>query len=383
MLAGERRKILFASTVAPTTRYFVLDQATFLQARGWDVHVVHSPDRDRSQENWPFSVHEVSMRREISPIRDLRALLLMIRLIHRLKPQVIWSGTLKASLLSLFAGRLLRVRHRIYLVRGIRYEGTKGYERWLLKMAERLCCAFASDVIAVSASVADLLVQDGVRKRPPLVLGRGASNGVDTRIFRPGISSRENEFCGLETESTGVFVGFVGRLTPNKGLNILIEAFQLARLKVPDLRLVLIGDVDYANRLSTRVLDCIQRCPDIHFLGKQAKEDIPALLRSLDMVVLPSLFREGLPNVLIEAAASGVPAITTNSTGCRDAVLNEVTGLVVGVNDVAALAGAMVNLAADANYRHALGAAARVWALENFAQSIVWGNIEGFLGSLE
>lgn len=378
-----RPVILLGTTVATTARSFLADQMRYLADHGWTVHLATGPGADYQQLasdlDWADSIqlHPIAMARNPHPFKDLRAAIAWLLLVRQVAPDVVMTGTPKAGLLGMAAARLLRVPHRVYLARGLRLEGLRGVQRVVSMMAEKVTCAAATHVVCVSPSLRSAFVSRGlVASGKVTVLGDGSSNGVDTRRFSPGSESNRalcrRRFGVLPNHQA---IGFAGRLTDDKGLQELIQAFRALRHGWPDAVLLLAGDPDEASPLTGGELED----PSVLALGNVS--DMPGFLRALDIFCLPSR-REGFPNVSIEAAAVGLPVVTTDATGCRDSVVDGTTGRIVPTRDAAALRGALSDLLAQPEERRRMGAHARQWAVERFSQEVVWHNTLSFINGL-
>jgi glycosyltransferase involved in cell wall biosynthesis len=200
------------------------------------------------------------------------------------------------------------------------------------------------------------------------LLGEGSSNGVDIERFSPG-PSPVREQLGIP-QSVPV-IGFSGRMTRDKGLPELCKAFDRILSAEPSTRLLLVGWFDVAEDaldpgFRTRILSH----PNIYCTG--FVPNTAPYYRAMDLFVLPT-WREGFPNVVLEAAATGLPVITTESTGARDSVLPEVTGLLIPPGYPDAICEAVMKLIRDPQRRQHMGRAARAWILEHFVESRVVG----------
>jgi glycosyltransferase involved in cell wall biosynthesis len=270
---------------------------------------------------------------------------------------VVIGASPKAGLLAMTAARLTRVPRRIFLHRGARWETLTGHQRRLTMAAERVTCANATDVVAVSDSLADLVVTSGISKRRPVVLGPGGSKGVDLERFTP----RPVEGAGDSAADRGAeppVLGFVGRLAADKGLDVVLAALAAVRLDAPAARLVIAGDVDAADPPETAILAALSDDPAIELLGW--RRDLERVYPLFDVLVFPSA-REGLPNAVIEAAACGVPTVGWTATGVRDAVADGSSGRLVPWRDVWAFAAAVRQVVSPSD-RVRWREGARAWA---------------------
>jgi glycosyltransferase involved in cell wall biosynthesis len=309
------------------------------------------------------------MRRQIAPFADIVSLVRLWLLLRRLRPDVTEFSTPKAGLLGTLAAKLAGVPRRVYLLRGLKLERTTGYKRWILLAAERLAASCADVVLCNSASLRTkalaLHLASGAKLR---LVGDGSSNGVDTERFSPGPSDVRGRL-GLPRE--GPVLGFVGRFTRDKGLPELIEAFDLILKVEPAAHLLLVGWFDAAeDAVDSQLRARIESHPSIVCAGYVA--DTAPYYRAMDVMILPT-WREGFPNAVLEASATGIPVITTFSTGSRDAVLPEVTGLLIPPGYPQAICEAALKLLSDPGRRSRMGRAARAWVAEHFEDQRVLG----------
>ena len=302
------------------------------------------------------------IRREIAPFADLVSLVRLYRLLRRLKPDVVEFGTPKAGLLGTLAARFCGVPVRVYMLRGLRLETASGLKRRILLATERLACGSAHVVLCNSESLRSVAAKLGLAPAEKLhLLGVGSSHGVDVERFGPGPSD-VRERLGIGRDAS--VVGFVGRLTRDKGLPELVEAFDTIQAAEPRTHLLLVGWFDASeDAVGEELRARIGRNQRIHTTGFVA--DTAPYYRAMDMMVLPT-WREGFPNVVLEAAATGIPVVTTESTGSRDSVVPEVTGLLIPPGYPDAISEAVLKLLRDSGRRHRMGEAARAWAVEHY-----------------
>jgi glycosyltransferase involved in cell wall biosynthesis len=361
-----RPRLLVAVTV-PETTSFLRGQLAWFREKGYDVHLLASPgpSLDDMARREGVAVHAIPMRREIDVVADVRAFLRVLRLIARLRPQVVSAGTPKAGLLVGVAAFLLRVPSRVYVLRGLRLEGVEGPLSVLLSLMERASCAVAHRVVCVSPSLRDVVVERRlVRAAKTCVIGSGSSNGVEVERYartperaRSGAALR----TGLGIATGTPVIGFVGRLTKDKGLSELIAAHaDLRRRMHPPPELLVVGDAEGID---------LDDLPGVHVLGP--REDVADCLAAMDVLALPT-YREGFPNVVLEAACAQVPAVVTDATGSRDSVVDRVTGLIVRMRDPAHLAEALRVVLDDERTRLDMGRAARRRAEESFRPVDIW-----------
>jgi glycosyltransferase involved in cell wall biosynthesis len=351
-----------------------------LREAGFQVTLISSPGKllDSTAASDKVASIGLPMKRAISPFADFVSLVRLWRLLRRLKPDITEFSTPKAGLLGNLAAWLARVPHRVYMLRGLKLDTATGLKRRILLAAERLASACSQVVLCNSASLCAEALQLGIAPEAKLrLLGDGSSNGVDGERFSPGPSDVRDRL-GLAANCP--VLGFVGRLTRDKGLPELIDAFESVLLAEPQTHMLLVGWFDAAeDALDSGLRERIERHPRIHCTGYVA--DTAPYYRAMDILILPTR-REGFPNVVIEAAASGIPVITTIATGSCDAVLPEVTGLLIPPGYPDAICEAALKLIRNPQRRHSMGQCARRWVLERYDRNDVLGLTVEFYKSM-
>lgn len=379
VLATQPAPHIVVGITHPQTCLTLTGRLRALREAGFRVTLVSSPGEllDRTAAREGVESIAIPIRREIAPIADIVSLARLWWLLLRLRPEMTEFSTPKAGLLGNFAAWLAGVPARIYVLRGFKVERTRGVKRCILLAAERVTSACAQVVLCNSHSIRAEALALGVAPEAKLnLLGDGSSNGVDVERFSPG-PSEVRERLGLPREAP--VVGFVGRLTRDKGLPELIEAFDAILKAKPEAHLLLVGWFDASeDSLSAGLRARIQSHPRIQCTGLVA--DTAPYYRAMDVMVLPT-WREGFPNVVLEAAATGVPVVTTISTGSRDSVVPEVTGLLIPPGYPEAISEAVLKLLRDPARRQRMGEAARAWVVEHYSNDRVLGLITAFYRS--
>lgn len=353
----------------PQTCVILTPRLRALRKAGFQVTLVCAPGDllDRTAAETGVGVAPIPMERDIDLWADLVALLRLTALLRRLRPQMVEFSTPKAGLLGTLAAFLCRVPLRVYMLRGLKLETAAGLKRRVLLAAEWLASACAHRVLCNSGSLAARALQLGVAPGRKLwVLGDGSSNGVDLERFSPGESDVRARM-GMEADAP--VIGFVGRLTRDKGIPELMEAFETVLAAEPRTRLLLVGWFDAAeDALDEDLRVRIQAHPRVHCTGMV--DDAAPYYRAMDVLALPT-WREGFPNAVLEAQASGVPVVTTLSTGSRDSVVPEVTGLLIPPGYPEAIAEAALKLLRNPARRKTMGGAARAWVREHYLEEYV------------
>lgn len=368
-------RILHVTTV-PLSLKFLRGQVGFMKAQGFEIHAISSPGPELrafgDQEG--VAVHAVEMPRRITPLRDLAAVGRLRAVLRRIRPHLVHAHTPKGGLLGMVAAWLARVPVRIYHMRGLPLMTATGAKRQILRTTERVACRLAHRVLCVSHSLREVALAEGLCRPDKIaVLTGGSGNGVDAcGRFDPVLIGAEDRLAGrdrLRIPPEAVVAGFVGRIVRDKGLVELAEAWKALRESVPNLHLLIVGDFEPRDPVPPEVEDLLRNDPRIHLAGWVS--DLTALYGVMDLVVLPT-YREGFPNVPLEAAAMALPVVATRIPGCIDAVADGATGTLVPPRDANALAAAIRQYLVDPDLRRSHGQAGRERVLHDFRQEVIW-----------
>jgi glycosyltransferase involved in cell wall biosynthesis len=385
-LASSLPPSIVVGVTHPQTCLILGPRLRALRAAGFRVTLVCGPGElaERAAAAAGVDSAFIPMQRGIAPFRDLVSLLRLFWLLRRIRPDGVEFSTPKAGLLGTVAAALCGVRRRVYLLRGLRLEGVAGPKRRVLLAFERLACRCAHLVLSNSASLrAEALALGLAPEDKLIVLGSGSSIGVDTDRFCPRPANGHDAVRErLRIPAGAPVIGFVGRLTRDKGLPELIASFETVARAEPEARLLLVGWFDAAeDALPSALRDKIRNHPRIHCTG--FVHDAAPFYRAMDLMVLPT-WREGLPNAVLEAQATGIPVVTTLSTGSRDSVVPEVTGLLIPPGHPEAIAEAVLRLLRSPDRRRQMGRAAREWVCRHYSHRRVLGlTVDFYRGLLE
>lgn len=370
--AGRRRPVVVHVVTDPVSLFFLSGQAAYLRQAGVEVHAIASPgpalDRFGRQERVP--VHGVAMRRAVTPLRDLGALWRLYRELRRLRPQIVHAHTPKGGLLGMLAAWLAGVPVRIYHLRGLRFATERGARRRLLLATDWLSCRLAHRVLAIGPSVRRTAIDCGTCDPARIRVLLGGGNGIDTagRFVPTDAAARAAERARLGIPADALVVGFVGRFVRDKGVIELARAWARLRQAEPRAHLLVVGRTD-APGAPAEIVALLRADARVHVAGV-VWETAP-LYAAMDVLALPT-YREGLPNVLIEAAAMALPVVATDVPGCDDAVQDGVTGSLVPPQDAGALAAALLRYLSDPTLRARHGAAGRCRVLADFRREAIW-----------
>jgi glycosyltransferase involved in cell wall biosynthesis len=383
-MSGTPRPVVVHVMTVPESLAFLRGQAGYVRRRGFAVHAIASPGPPLAtfRDAEGATVHAVEMTRRITPLADLRALWDVWRTIRAIRPDVVHTHTPKGGCLGMVAGWLTRTPVRVYHLRGTPLVTARGPKRVALWLGEWTSCRLAHRVIAVSHTLRDFAIREGLC--PPgkiTVLASGSGNGVDAASrFRPqgeAVRRAAREELGIPAEA--LVVGFVGRMVGDKGIVELARAWKAVRAHAPRARLLFVGYPEQSSSLPAGLAERLREDPRVHFSGRV--EDPARYYAAMDVVALPT-YREGFSNVALESAAMELPIVASAVPGCTDAIVDGVTGTLVPVRDDAALAHALLRYLGSPALRARHGAAGRRLVLAEFRPEPIWEAIAAEYESL-
>lgn len=369
-------KIVRVTSVPYSLIILLKGQLRFMSQNNFEVVAVSSEGKDISHfiEEEGARYISVPMTRVISPISDVISIVRMYKVLKREKPQIVHSHTPKAGMVTMFAAYLVGVPIRLHTVAGLPLIEANGIRRKILETIERLVYACSTQVYPNSKKLAEFIAKNKLcHNKKMKVLGNGSSNGIDSEFFNLS-NVRDEDFHRLEDKfhlgkDKFVFV-YIGRLVIDKGVRELISAFSRLENKYPFIRLLLVGAADSGlNELPQTTTDTIDSNEKILKAGFQ--KDIRPFLAISDALVFPT-YREGFPNVPMQAGCFHLPCIVTDINGCNEIVVNEVNGLIIPPKDESALHDAMERILSDSKLYGFMKASARRMIVERYDQKFFW-----------
>ena len=327
-------KLIRITTVPSTLNAFCKGLLKEFKLEGYEVVAVSSPgeELDELAESEGVRTIAVHMERRISPFNDMKSLWQMYRVMRREKPDMVHSMTPKAGMVTMVAAWLARVPVRIHTFTGLVFPTSTGLKRRILMFTDWLTCACATHIIPEGEGVKADLLKNKITKKDIRVLGHGNIRGIDLEFFKPSVPH-------LQEEQAPFSFVFVGRLVGDKGINELVDAFSRLNREHPETRLVLVGpEEEKIDPIQPETAAEIDRNPAIDAVGQQS--DVRPFFTSADALVFPS-YREGFPNVVIEAGAMGLPSIVTDINGSREIIIDGENGMIIPSKNAEALYQAM------------------------------------------
>lgn len=370
------KKICFITTVPITIKAFILKLAIYLHENtDWDISFICNSD-DKFAEEFPEYIHyfPVKMERGIS-ISGIKAMFEIKKIFKREKFDLIQYSTPNASLYASIAGKLARVPVRLYCQWGMVYVSFSGIKRKIFKLIEKTVCSLSTWIEPDSKSNLEFSHKEGLYpEEKGSVIWNGSACGVNLDKF--DITKKETYRNDIrlkyQLKETDFVFGYVGRITRDKGINELLNAFKKISEKNFNCFLMIVGSPDSDDTIDKELFEWAKKSPNVIFTGYT--NVVEQYLSAMDVFILPS-YREGFGMGVIEAETMGVPVIVTNIPGPTDAMQNGKTGLVVEKANVKELTKAMETLYIDRASVNCYGENARIFATENFEQEKLFSHI--------
>ncbi len=410
------KKLIRITTVPISLDKLLGRQLSFMNTH-FDVTAVSADEQElrRVASKYGVAHYHVEMTRAITPLKDSAAVWKLYRFLRKEKPEMVHSHTPKAGLVGMMAAYFAGVPVRMHTVAGLPLLEATGTKRKVLNLVEKITYAFATKVYPNSFAMRDIVISEGFCAPEKLkVLANGSSNGIDTEYFSPSAiplvtTTALRAELGIKDDDF-VFI-FVGRLVGDKGINELVEAFvkgkakgfcyakefaspsvadRYDRVEVEDkveakgeveaesdfmrhgrnVKLLLVGPLEGdLDALLPETLEAIETHPDIISVGYQ--DDVRPYFAISDALVFPS-YREGFPNVVMQAGAMELPAIVTDINGCNEIITEGENGLIIPVKDAAAIQQAMEKMVSDTVGYYTMKENARPMIESRYRQEVVW-----------
>lgn len=326
------------------------------------------PALEEAHQREGIRVIALSMERRISPVKDFISLVRMVLLFLKERPDMVHSYTPKAGLISMLAGWITGVPVRMHTFTGLVFPTATGLKQKFLIWTDWLTCACATHINPEGNGVKQDLIRYNITKKPLKIIANGNVNGIDLEYFQrtPEVMRAAETY-----RKEGVFTFcFVGRIVHDKGINELVSAFVRLQKKYTQIRLILVGPFERSlDPVSEETEKQIFNHPNIEFMDFQ--EDVRPFLATSDALVFPS-YREGFPNVVLQAGAMGLPSIVTNINGCNEIIEQGKNGEIIEPQNEKELYQAMENFILNQDKVDAMSQNSRRMIVEKYDQKIVW-----------
>lgn len=375
------KKIAIIVSSPMTIHAFMLHQVQSL-AEYYDVTIIANvKDGERLLDNLPEGIHlySIAIERKIDPLKDLWALLSLIRFFYSERFALIHSVSPKAGLLSVIAGWITQVPNRLHTFTGQVWATRSGMARWLFKSIDRVIVCLATTVLMDSHSQRDFLLEQGVvRGADCSVLEDGSISGVDLQRFQPDQQLHQSIRAQLNVDDSAFMVLFLGRLKRDKGVLDLVQAFNQLLSRFPDSILLIVGPDE--EQLQQEMMGNLEgHAAALRFVPFTKEPE--HYMAAADLFALPS-YREGFGTVVIEAAACGIPTIASRIYGLSDAVVEGESGLLFEAGNIDEITSAMEQMADDEPMRLRFGEQAMQRAQQRFSQQRLSDALVGLYAQL-
>ncbi len=373
-----KKKIIRITTVPMSLSGLLKGQLKFMSTY-FDILGVSSKGKNNqlknitNQEGTP--VIAVEMTRKITPIKDLIAVYRLYKLFKKEKPFIVHSHTPKAGTLGMLAAKLAGIPHRLHTIAGLPLIEATGFKRVILNLVEKATYKCATKIYPNSFGLKDIILNHNFTKKEKIeVIAKGSSNGIDTSYFNPVFFDnfdKEQEFKNLLkiSEKDFVFI-FVGRLVSDKGINELLIAYEKISVTFKNIKLLLVGT--YETELDPLLPESLQIIKNNKtIISTGWVDDVRPYFAVSNALVFPS-YREGFPNVVMQAGAMELPSIVTDINGCNEIIEHNKHGLIIPVKDEDAIYESMSFILNNKKEAISMGKQSRINIVSKYERQKVW-----------
>nr|WP_321246384.1 glycosyltransferase family 4 protein [uncultured Psychroserpens sp.] len=370
------KKIVRVTTIADSLKSLLKGQLRFINQYYEVIGVSSEGDALKDvRDNEGIRTEVVEMKRTITPINDLKAVYRLYKILKKEQPHIVHTHTPKAGVIGMLAAKLAGIKHRFHTVAGMPLLVATGPKRILLNYAEKLTYKCATKVFPNSFGLKDIILKEKFTTKKKLdVIGKGSSNGIDIDHFNNTMLKETdlNELRQkLHIDKQFVYT-YVGRLVTDKGINELVAAFDIISKK-HNAKLILVGwresELDPLLPETEKALKQNQ-----HIIEVGYQSDVRPYFAIADVLVFPS-YREGFPNVVLQAGAMQVPSIVTNINGCNEIIKEGENGLIIPVKDVDALIASMEHIIKNQDIHQMMRTKSRQIIVDNYKHTYIWDEL--------
>lgn len=379
-MTDSRKKICIVATTSYPLLVFMKPHIAMF-AEKYDVTLVAKADFNDLALilNSNVKFINVKISRKVSLLQDIASWVALYIIFKKERFEVVHSLMPKTSLLGVTAAYAARVPKRIHTFTGQVWANKKGVARICLKLFDLIVAKFATGLLTDSFSQRRFLIQQNIVKEEKIiVLGNGSVCGVDIKRFKPCHEARAKIRKELNLPDNAIIYIFLGRLSIDKGILDLVNAFAEIALAKPNAYLLIVGpdEENLSKHIKILLSNVSSQYRFVSFVTNPEH-----FMACADIFCLPS-YREGFGSVLIEAAAVGLPVIASNIYGITDALIKNVTGLIHEPKNVEDLKRAMLVLLNQPELRYKMGTAGQQRAVEFFNTSILVNEMASYYKNL-
>lgn len=381
------KKIIRVTTVSSSLKGLLKGQLGFMNSYYEMIGIASDEDnhlKSYEEREGVRTVH-VSMTRKITPIKDIISVYRLYKIIKKEKPFIVHTHTPKAGTVGMLAARLAGVEHRLHTIAGLPLVEVTGLKRKLLNMVEKFTYGCSTLILPNSFGMKQIILDEGFCKETKLkVLGNGSSNGIDTEQFCPTTIDKNDVVQlrkKLNIKMKDVVFLFVGRIVKDKGIKELVEAFNNLTKRFYNVSLILVGPKeDHLDPLDQQTETIIKANTKIYSIGQT--NIVKPFYSIADIFVFPS-YREGFPNVVLEAGSMGKPSIVSDINGSNEIIIDNYNGLIVPKKSTDKLYEAMLELIQNKDRLPAISENARKNIVEKYQRQNIWDEMLNLYQSLE
>lgn len=372
------KKIVRITTIPDSLKVLLKGQLKFMNQYYEIIGVSGDGDAMREVEkNEGIRTEIVEMTRTISPIKDLIATYKLYKLLKKEQPHIVHSHTPKAGIVGMLAAYLAGVKHRFHTVAGMPLLETVGAKRQLLNVVEKMTYRLATKVFPNSKGLYSIILEEKFAKADKLqVIGKGSSNGIDIEHFSSDLYTIDDRLQlkkSLGIAEDDLIYVYVGRLVKDKGINELMKAFDTFSKQQQKCKLLVVGyrenDLDPLNETTETIMKTNKKIIEVGY-----QKDVRPYIAISDVFVFPT-YREGFPNVILQAGAMGLPCIVTDINGCNEIIEHEVNGLIIPVKNVNAIIESMKFMHDNSIERNKMASKAREIIASHFQHTYIWSKL--------
>lgn len=370
-----KTKLIRTSTVPQSLNGLLKGQLKFLN-QYFEITAVsgYNEKLEEVKQREGVKIADIPMARKIDLAQDIKSLFNLYLYFKKEKPTIVHSITPKAGLLTMLAGKMAGVPIRMHTFTGLIFPTRKGVMQKLLIKMDQLLCWSATNIYPEGNGVKQDLINYHITSKPLKVLANGNVNGIDLEFFSTihiTEQAQNNLKQNLGISSTDFVFIFVGRLVGDKGINKLVSAF--SKLKTQNSKLLLVGPLESdLDPLLPEILKEIEDNKNIITVGFQ--KDVRPYFAISNALVFPS-YREGFPNVVMQAGAMELPSIVSDINGCNEIIIEGQNGTIIPVKNSEAILHAMQKLLTDNTYYAQLKENGRPMIQSRYEQQVVWNAI--------
>lgn len=372
-----RHKLVRITTVPMSLNKLIEGQMKFMTSHSFEVIGISSPGKllEKVGNKEGVKVEGIKMSRKITPFQDLKATYSLYQFLKKEKPQIVHTHTPKAGIVGMLASYLARVPNRLHTVAGLPLTEATGIKRIVLNFVEKLTYKCSTKVYPNSLGLKNIILNHNFTQEKKLkIIGNGSSNGIDTSYFDSELFSiKDNEYLKtkLGIKKTDFVFIFVGRIVGDKGINELVTAFEKLCLVEEKLKLLLVGPFeDELDPIQKKTKQLINNNENIISVGYQ--KDVRPYFSISNCLVFPS-YREGFPNVVMQAGAMALPSIVTDINGCNEIIENNVNGKVIKVKSVSEIYDTMLEMYSDKQLYKEIKRRTRNIIKQRYERKLFWG----------